>query len=612
MNLSRKASTGLLLGMFLVAFLLRAYRPLSRPEQWLYRAGLWGEALETRDWTLTALGSSHTGFTVVFISGTAMQLYDAVKGTPGEAIFSWAVTPYTTDGGRKEAAGVMGLALVIAALIAAITLAVRRLGGWTLAVSVGGLLTFSPFYLAQSRALHLDALVSTLMLLSALLLLAYLESGQRRFFVLSGLAGGLALLTKVPSIFLLPFTGLALLVYAIKANRAGWRDHADGRMAWLGGIVGREVIGPLALWVVLAASPFALWPAMWVAPGDVFSRIFSRTSDHFTLGHDRRFFAGQVFNWDHPPLTFYPVHLVFLTSFVTLVLFAVATGLYLFRRRRGELPVRPVVFWLLAAYVFFFTAQMTIGASQVSRYILPALLMMVVMAAVGLVGVVGALRRALDGEDARKGWLPAAVVGAVVGLQALVVLPYAPNYGAHHNHLLGGNRTAINWVELAEHTEGIMYVAEFLNSQPDPESLRVAIPRPLHSFLGRYFTGQIVNEMSAEDDYHIFTVRHIQRQHNTKDWLHAWEAYAGSQPQLLVVFDGVPYMWVYATRPPESYEPIVIRRGGGEVFTVLAWVFAAVVAGVAGAGVNRPEVADASPSQKRDYPPGSQREGARA
>ena len=45
----------------------------------------------------------------------------------------------------------MGLAAAIAMLIGLIALCIKKLSGWALALTAGGLLTLSPYFLAMSR-----------------------------------------------------------------------------------------------------------------------------------------------------------------------------------------------------------------------------------------------------------------------------------------------------------------------------------------------------------------------------------------------------------------------------------------------------------------------------
>jgi hypothetical protein len=575
LRLSRWATIGLLIGLFLLAFFLRAYQPSSRSTHWLDRAEALNAALDARDWA-TTYQAPHPGYTTMVIAGLTLRLYDALDNIPGEALFDWAIPPYATGYGRRAAVGTLGLAVVLAGLIVAITLVLRRLAGWPLALSAAGLMTFEPVYLSQSRVLHVDALLSTLMLLSGLLLLLSLETGRRGYLLLSGLVGGLALLTKMPGLFLVPFTGLALLVYLTVRLRAAWPDHSQQRGRWLAGEVWRGLVWPGLLWGLMAALPFALWPAMWVKPLSVLKSMATAKEIRLSRTHPNpRFFAGRVYVDERPSIFLYPVTLAFNSTFLTLTLSLVALGHYTLWRRRGRPPLRPVSFWLLVAYAFFFTLQMAIGAKQDERYVLPVHLALDVLAAVGLVGLVELVRQAASSRHVRLARASGALIGLAVGLQMLVALLYAPNYGAHHNHLLGGNRVAVKMIEIMAQNEGVDYVADYLGRQPDVASLRLGISPTLGDSVAQHFRGKIIVGMPPDADYYLFNVAAIQRRFNPEQWEATWEAYRDQPAQVVVIFDGAECMWLYAAQPDESVPGVVIRRGGiGLVGLAWAWTAA--------------------------------------
>ncbi|UCC65573.1 MAG: glycosyltransferase family 39 protein [Anaerolineae bacterium] len=587
---SRRTVTGIMVALFLTAFFLRAYRPLSLPTQWLDRAEILNTALDARDWRETHQ-SPHPGFTTMVISGTSLRLYDAAKGTPAEALFDWAYPAYTTEFGRRMAVGVLGLALVISGLIVAITLTLRRLSDWRLALTFAGLLTFAPFYLAQGRVLHVDALVSTLMLLSALLLLLSLQGGQRRYLLLSGLVAGFALLTKIPSVFLVPFTGLALLVHLVIRLQAEWSEHGEGRARWILQQSWRELVLPGLLWGLMVLVPIAMWPAMWEKPLKVFRSMANRTSTHRVTPHLRTFFVGDVYYQEEVGVLFYLATMAFNSTFLTLSLLPLAVGHYTAWRKRVKPPLTPVAFWLMVAYLVFFTVQMNLGAKKIERYILPAHPALDFLAAVGLVGVMDLLQRAFAGRRERLARaVPAMLGGLAVALQAAVALPFAPSYDAHHNYLLGGNPVAVNVIDFTGQGEGVPEVISYLYSQPDAEAPLVGIPRTIDTALMQYMPAEnVLIGMTAEADFHLFDMVAMQREVTPRQWEPAWLFYQerNAPPQLVVIFDRVTYMWLYPTRPDETFQQRVIRRGGAG-FVWLAWVWtAALLGGVAWALVPR-------------------------
>jgi hypothetical protein len=593
MTLSRRTAAGLLCSLFVLAFVLRAYHPISRPPQWHDRSLLFQNAMLHRRWSDT-YQSRHPGVTTMTVGAVTLWVYRAVVGTPAEKLFSWAAPPFATPYGQEMAAGVLGLALTIAVLLVAVALALRRLGGWPLALTATGLLVFAPFYMAESRVFHVDGLLSTFMLLSALLLLIGAQTGHKVYLLLSGFLGGCAVLSKTPGIFLIPYTGLTLLVHLVVRVWPQWADHGDGRIGWLVGETWRGLVLPGLLWLVMMIVPLVMWPAMWEHPGEVLDKLFSGASEHVTNPHIRtRFFAGQILFEEHPSAVFYPTTMLFNSTFVTLTLALAALGLYTLWRKRVTLPLPPVVFWLLVAYAGFFTIQMTIGAKQVDRYVLPALVMLDLVAAVGLVGVAGLLREAMAGTRPRLGRaLAPGLIGLAVGLQALVGIIHAPDYGAHHNYLLGGNLTAQRVVEVMGQNEGILYVADHLRSELGGVVSEIRVTPPIDTSLEQYFTGKIEADLTGRSEYYLFGYTAIQRNNKPEEWRSTWDAFhaQGKRPELVVVFDGVEFMWLYPEH--EAARRVVIRQGWVGL-TGVAWLWTAgLVGGLAWAvRRTRPEAA---------------------
>ncbi len=578
MTLSRFVAAALLSMMFAASFLIRAHHPVSRPEQWLMRSYTFDSALAFSQWA-DMYQSRHPGFTVMAIGGLSLRAYKALADTPAAIFFNWAIPSFATEYGRDMAVGVIGLSLVISSLNVLIVLALRRLSGWTLALAGGGMLTFAPFLLSHTRVFHVDALVSTLMLLSGLLALIYGQEGQRCWLLLSGLVGGTGLLTKVPSLFLIPFTGLVLLVYTALRVRAAWHDQAAaGRRRWLLNELWRGIVLPLLLWLLMAAIPFAFWPAMWVMPLTALRSIILGTGQHVTEPHILRFFAGQLYTRVRPPITYYPVTLAFNSSFVTLTLALAGIAIYVVPRWRAHAPLSAPVFGLMLAYAGFFILQMTIGAKEVDRYILPAHAMVEVIAAAGLAALIGLIQAGLMTPAARSR-VAASLLVLATGLQAAAALPYAPDYGAQHNHLLGGNLTAVHMMEVMPQNEGVLFAAAYLNRQPRPETLQVGVLYPVKSSLIQYFAGEIPYGIRLEQDFYIYNLAALQRDKLTGKSLEVWQSVQGRQPDLMVTYDGVPHLWVYARQPQAGEASLVMRRGWAGLIAV-AWLWAFVLIGM--------------------------------
>ena len=97
-------------------------------------------------------------------------------------------------------------------------LLLRRLVAPATALIAALLWATSPYLIAHSRLLHLDALLTTFVTFSVLCVLIGCQAERRyRWVVAAGVFAGLALLTKGPALIALPFVGL--LMFALAENK---------------------------------------------------------------------------------------------------------------------------------------------------------------------------------------------------------------------------------------------------------------------------------------------------------------------------------------------------------------------------------------------------------
>jgi 4-amino-4-deoxy-L-arabinose transferase-like glycosyltransferase len=538
--------------LFVIAFLPRAIQPVSRPLVWYLRSAHFIEAVLSGDWANTVY-SEHPGVTLMWPAGIGLKLYWVLSGiTPAahtvppdfEPIHFFGPVP------RAEiAAALIPLALLIGLGIVGAYLMLRRLFDEATAAVAGLLLALSPYYMAQSKILHLDATMATLMLLSALALLVYRRESGGRWLLLSGALGGLALLVKVPALFLVPFAGLVLLADAV--------DNAPRAILNVRYAI-RNLILPLLTWCLVAVVVyFAFWPVMWVAPGRGLAAVRWGFSRHATTAHDSpTLFLGQVMGEDPGPL-FYIVSLVFRAGEIefTFLVVAVLLGITSFVRRRiastqGGTHKTYVLtdLLLLGGYVVFYLAQMSLGAKKMPRYILPSLLALDVLAAIGIV----AWARSLAGEHHR---LTLALMALPVLFQAVLTLSRHPTYGTALNWLAGGPPAASRAILIGEEGEGYAELAAYLNGRPDAGILTVAAQ--LKHVFSQTFHGTTVEiderrwALRIPADYLAFHRNYVARDYKIEQWGRVWERYAPRTPEREITFDGVAYAWLYPVLSPD-------------------------------------------------------------
>ncbi|MGD2177848.1 MAG: glycosyltransferase family 39 protein, partial [Anaerolineae bacterium] len=526
--------------LFLLAVVPRADRPVSRPLVWYLRSAHFVEAMLARDFGNT-IYSEHPGVGLMWPVGIALKLYWSISGIVPAAHavppdfepihFSGPVPP------SELSAALFPLALLIALGVVAAYFMLRRLFDDATATIAGILVAISPYHLAESKVLHLDAWLSTLMLLSALAILIYRRERQVHWLYLSGALGGLAALTKTPALFLVPFCGLVLLVDAV-------RHGADKKERAVRALV-RRLFLPLLLWLLtLIVVYVALFPVLWVDPAKGLGAVKWGLTRHATTAHPRSsFFLGRIITEDPGPLI-YAVTLLFRLSEVTLVFLAAGAlvgATAISRRRRLSTTALDTV--LLVAYVFFFLIEVSLPEKKMARYVLPTIPVLDILAAMGL----AAWARKLAGHDHRVAVM---VMTLPVLIQAALVLPRHPYYGTALNHIAGGSQAAARAILLGSEAEGFAELAAYLNAQPNAEQISVAA-RPKHVF-NQTFTGMTADIGERPADYVAFHRNYTVRDYKFEKWGAIWERYAARTPERRIDFDGVPYAWLYPALPASA------------------------------------------------------------
>jgi hypothetical protein len=514
--------------LFFAAFLPRAVYLVARSSLWHSRTRQFVEALSQRDWAATLL-APHPGVTTVWLAGMGRQLAHLL--VPG---FDQGTT------NQQMSIELLPLALVISLAIVLTYLILIRLLDRQVAAVSSLFLALDPFHISVSKTLHVDALMSVFAMLSALMMLMVVRQGgskRWRYVLLSGFLAGLALLSKSPAVFLMPYLFLCLGVWQLNESLelggrlSGWRD-------WLKP-AGQVLSTTLPWLLVLALTYVVLWPSMWVQPGAALNRSFSRSMDHIQNPHpNATIFMGKVTSED-PGVLYYPVNLALKTTEVTLPCFFLGAG-FIFHRRLERR--RRLVLMLMVAFVFFFTLQMTLGEKKFTRYNLPTFQFVDIVAGCG---VVYGLKSLVGGRR----WLLNVGLAAVVLAQGVLSISRHPYYGTHYNRVLGSPKTILEKRIVAgqEQAEGLDIAAGYLNSLPLSRLLVVGTHTELE--FSRYFGGTTVRMTSDQMDYLVFARNYVVRGLGAYQWQALWEEYRTRPPKLVVAFDDVPYVWVYKVGP---------------------------------------------------------------
>jgi 4-amino-4-deoxy-L-arabinose transferase-like glycosyltransferase len=574
------------IGLFVLALVPRvlALDTFLTPDErrWLGRSVKFLAALLYQDWGGT-LRKGHPGVTTMWtaVAGLTGKYLSGVW-SGGQSVGRASLLDFL----REVPTDMVGLDYLVAirfptvlltsAFVVVLYLLVGKLIGRRVALLSAVLVALDPFYLAHSRLLHHDALVTTFMTLSLLSFLVYVSQTRASgYLVLSGLGAGLAFLSKATSLFLVPFVGLLAWMAYVGQGAASppsrWQE-------------GRRWLGRLLVWGLIAGVTFvALWPAMWVEPVKALGEMWEKaTSAAATDVHTQGdFFLGR--STLDAKVLFYPMTLLFRVTPLSLVGAAMAVYIVVQQcrllvrpyRQSPDLAAQAEKRWQdhfegdsldskdrirnrnlisLFLYMFLFTVFVSLGGIKYDRYLLPIYPVLEILAAEGVYRVVKGVKFGAQNSRFSALKLGAKGLGALsiltLILQAAFALPCYPYYLTYHNPMVGGSWLAPKML-LVGWGEGLDQAARYLNQQDGVEEKRVAVR--FYTEFAPFYLGQTKPMLQEREftilpwhasDYVVFYVTQVQRGEPDR----ATIDYFGSlTPEYVVRLNGINYAWIYPT-----------------------------------------------------------------
>jgi hypothetical protein len=411
-------------------------------------------------------------------------------------------------------------AIATAGMVVGLSVLAWRLFGRGPALLAGLLLALDPFFLAHSQLVHLDALLSGCMSLAVLCgLIRWGGAGAPGWVVLGGVFSGLALLAKLPAVFL--GLGVPLLAFAL-GRRLG----------------PRALLADLGLWAAAGlATCVALWPSLWVNPLSTLTRMVEFARETGGQPHEQgSFFLGQAVV-DPGPLFYLVAVPLRLSPAATLGLLALA--LIAWRARARLSPERRRTVLALLGYTLGFALFMTLAPKKFDRYLLPTFPALDLLAGLGLWLALRGLLPVVNRASQRfSGLASGALLLVLAAWPLLSVFPY---YLAYYNPLLGGGATAVRAIPVGE-GEGLIEVARWLNAQPGASSLSVASDS--FDVLQATFVGSgetLRDRVPASADYVVLYSYQTQIGHSP----HVVAEYGQRTPEFTVRLNGIDYARVY-------------------------------------------------------------------
>ena len=463
---------------------------------------------------------------------------------------------------------------VSACIVVSIFFVYQLFGRWVALASFACLST-SPFFLAQTRRVHTDALATIFILLTVLAFLMYCQHRhQRSYLVISGMSFGLALLSKSYALILLPWLPVCLFLF--RENRIGgfWRQMS-------------EILIFLSVTVLTVVS---VWPVFW-SPSIVLVSLFlfgvsvlllrdmrkGRVNPYLlfffssmlvllsvrvietvdlvfdsvhwalTTPHEvEHFFLGKVVN--DPGWLFYPFVLTIKSTPLMLPLALVACVLLWRQRKQTKETARQFKTALaLVIGVVLFTICLSATSKKFSRYLLTVFPLLEILAAIGLVAGLKwcytALFSRFGGVEMAK-YKIALTVFACVGfffVQVFPVLALHPYYGTYYN--LCWKVTDITKIITVGDASGLDIASKYLNRKPKAYLLSVRVSPLSTQFVKHYFKGFAyradLNVINVTPDYEVVYIRDSQIGRVPETGT------LNGELESVITLNGIEHVWIY-------------------------------------------------------------------
>ncbi len=416
----------------------------------------------------------------------------------------------------------------------------KRLFNERVALIAALLVVLSPFHIALSRVLHHDAMTTTFMVLSVLIMTGYWLRGWPWYWLLiSGVCAGFAFLSKSVGWFLMPYAAMVglLSLYLCHQQEKRW----VWRKLWR--LVGEGTVWGLTAWLTFAA----FFPAMWVIPIKTIQGVIGINFNMADAGHPQ-YFLGNV-SLDPGPL-FYPVGWLVRASPLEIIGLLILPVVVWHSYRLSSTTSFPryivnyPVMVALTLFLVLFLLFETIPNKKIVRYFLPAFPIIDIFIAYGLLWLIDTMSKISYLQLIRQWTVP--ILSTVILLsQGWLVLNNYPYYFTYYNPLFGGVSGAAHLITIVGWGEGLNEAAAYLNQQPNAESLNVATW--YNTTFKLFFIGKADKPARVGDimnsDYWVYYCNQIQRNLQNMDVWHYLQR--SSTPIHRITLHGLDYVLIY-------------------------------------------------------------------
>ena len=457
----------------------------------------------------------------------------------------------------------------------------HRIFGTSLTLAITAFLAFDPFLLAQTRRVHTDALAATFLLIAILMFLSFCRKStvhethpKHRYLVFGGIAFGLACLSKIYAIALLPWLPICLWIF--RGKNTSWRQFIYGALPPISFFTSYGVLTLFVLWPIfwnpigicfgIALLSVTLWLkqarkvekrvklsigiaisvliASTVYAVATFAFVFEKVGRAITTAHEvEHFFLGQIVA--DPGLLFYPFALSIKSTPFVLPL-AIGTVLLLWRyRKHNQFEQHAKIAFALAAVILIFTVSLSFTSKKFSRYLLVAFPLLDLLAGIGIFYTIKWIGARFKNLNFRKlTHVSAGII--VILLTAAPVLARHPYYGTYYN--IFWKITDITQMFTVGDASGLDLAANYLNQKKNAPHLKVQVSTLSAEFFYPYFVGhtyQLAPKFMKNlpplppVDYEVVYIRDSQVNWAPQDGTQ------GGELEHIISLNGIDYVWIY-------------------------------------------------------------------
>jgi hypothetical protein len=544
----KKYQHALLIIIFLICLLFPRFSQIERPITvdeltWLTFSSdfLYGMAIGDYDRTyqdhhpgVTTMAAGTASYVIEDKSYRAVQQY--VENDTYKLIDLLEVGGYSIFDVLVTARRLMTLASSVA-LLASLWFLWRTWGAFPAWVTMMFVI-LDPMVIGQTRLYSHEGLMSSLILLAWLSFYHYIKQGKKlTSLIVSGVALGFGVLTKISALGLVPVIGLALVFDSLRSKA---QSTAKKKFTWPNI---RSVIIPFSIWLIVICLVFiTCWPATWAHPWQTVVRMFKHTMGFVESGNLSTSTSTSSPSlieglsaylhsiWAHPTLIVWFLNLIALLGFV-------------FKRRlKTSMMLTEMNAYLYIYIAILLTAIGGLSSFRADRYMTSAHVFIALLAGLGFLTLIEWLKRIPWIE--KRFWVTWLIVALIIVAQIAIIFPARPYYYVYLNPLAG----EVWW---GAHGAFLDQAADYLADKPGAETTRVMMFSP-GSFMF-FFPGQtnyIITQPAwterdvrvlEDSDYLLINFELA----NLNQAPRIISEISDVEPEKVISFQGREYVWIY-------------------------------------------------------------------